>query len=87
MQLVGILGLTHNIYRTLGWAFRLKFGKIERLTEPPSSRIPMRSIESGRASHELSVISVTIERSSPTGQAGESGSDRTAKRGSDTAVM
>jgi hypothetical protein len=71
MQLVGILGSAHNIYRTLGWGFRLMLGKIERLTEPPSSPIPMRSVEGGPASHELSVVSVTVEHAPANGQQGE----------------
>ncbi len=71
MQLVGILGVTQNLRRTLGWAFRLMFGKIERLTEPPSSQIPIRSVEGGRASHAPPVVSLTIEPSPPRDRAGE----------------
>jgi len=51
MQLVGMLGLAQTIRRTAGWAIRLMFGKIERLHEPPSSPIPMRSIAGEPASH------------------------------------
>jgi radical SAM superfamily enzyme YgiQ (UPF0313 family) len=79
MQLVGILGLTHNIYRTFGWACRLMLGKIERVVEPPASRIPMRSVGGGHADHELSITSLTIERSVPKGQAGD-GSNGAAKQ-------
>jgi radical SAM superfamily enzyme YgiQ (UPF0313 family) len=43
MQLVGIVGLIPTIRRTSGWALRLMFGKIERLSRPPGSRVPMRS--------------------------------------------
>ena len=39
MQLVGILGLTQNIRRTLGWALRLAFGRIRRLRRPPAPKI------------------------------------------------
>ncbi len=56
MQLVGILGVTHNIRRTLGWAVRLMLGPIVRVAEPPSSRIPMRDVHGGPASHALSVV-------------------------------
>ena len=62
MQLVGILGLTHNIYRTFGWACRLAFGKIQRVIEPPDSRIPMRNVTGGKADHELKVVTLTVER-------------------------
>jgi len=69
MQLVGILGLTHNIYRTFGWACRLAFGKIQRVLEPPDSPIPMRSVTGGKADHELKVVTLTVER--PVEQASE----------------
>jgi radical SAM superfamily enzyme YgiQ (UPF0313 family) len=59
MQLVGMLGLTQSIRRTLGWAVRLRFGKIERHTAPPQSRIPMRGVVHGEiASH--APVTVTI---------------------------
>jgi hypothetical protein len=51
MQLVGMLGLFHTIRRTFTWAFRLAFGQIDRLTHPPTSAIPMQSIEGESASH------------------------------------
>ena len=70
MQLIGIVGLAHNIYRTFGWACRLMFRKIERLHEQPASLIPMRSIGGTQADHDLSVT-LTIERSAPNGQAGK----------------
>ena len=77
MQLIGIIGLGHNIYRTFGWACRLMFRKIERLHEQPASLIPMRSIGGSQADHDLAVISLTVERSAPNGQTGN-GSKRTA---------
>ena len=40
-QLLGMLGNIQNIRRTLGWAFRLMFRKIQRYAEPPRSPIPM----------------------------------------------
>lgn len=43
MQLVGIIGLAHNIVRTIGWAARLAFGRIKRLSQPPASAVPIRS--------------------------------------------
>src|SRR6476661_4334551 len=43
MQMVGMLGLIPTAFRTAGWAVRLMFGKIERLTHPPVSPVPMRS--------------------------------------------
>ena len=71
MQLLGIVGVAHNIYRTLGWALRLKFRKIERLTQPPTSTIPMRSVGGGTASHDRSAVSLTIERSALPDRAGQ----------------
>jgi radical SAM superfamily enzyme YgiQ (UPF0313 family) len=43
MQIVGMLGVLQTARRTLGWAFRLMFGKIERLSEPPASAVATRS--------------------------------------------
>ena len=51
MQIVGMLGLVQTIRRTSGWALRLMFGKIERLSGPPLSAIPMRSVKGEVASH------------------------------------
>src|SRR5258706_14816880 len=51
MQLIGMLGLFHTFRRTFTWAIRLAFAKITRLTHPPTSAIPMRSIEGDTASH------------------------------------
>ena len=51
MQIVGMLGLFHTIRRTSGWALRLMFGKIERLSAPPMSKMPMRSVDGQAASH------------------------------------
>lgn len=45
MQMVGILGLIPTIGRTTGWALRLMFGKISRLTRPPACPVPMRGVE------------------------------------------
>jgi hypothetical protein len=52
MQIVGMLGLVMTIARTSGWAVRLMFGKIERLTRAPVSRIPMRAVNGAAASHD-----------------------------------
>jgi radical SAM superfamily enzyme YgiQ (UPF0313 family) len=51
MQLVGMLGLTQNIRRTLGWGLRMMFGKVERLARPPVNRIPMRGLGGAAACH------------------------------------
>lgn len=61
MQLIGMLGVTQNIRRTLGWALRLRVGKKERLSAPPTSTIPMRSVEGGPADHDVPTIVVTID--------------------------
>ncbi len=49
VQVFGMMGLAMTIARTSGWAVRLMFGRIERLTRPPASRIPMRSLGSESA--------------------------------------
>lgn len=53
MQVVGMFGLLFNIRRTIGWAFRLRFGKIIRQTTPPTSPIPMRGVGGLPASHVI----------------------------------
>jgi radical SAM superfamily enzyme YgiQ (UPF0313 family) len=63
MQLVGILGVTQNIRRTLGWALRLKFGKKVRLSAPPASTIPLRHLQEDRSIPDLPTATITVERS------------------------
>jgi radical SAM superfamily enzyme YgiQ (UPF0313 family) len=53
MQIVGMMGLAHTIRRTLGWALRLMFRRIERLDRPRRSRIPMRGVDGETATHEI----------------------------------
>jgi len=43
MQIVGMLGVIQTARRTIGWAVRLMFGKIERLSEPPTSSVATRA--------------------------------------------
>jgi len=59
VQLFGMCGLFHTYRRTLGWAWCLFRGKIQRRTEPPTSRIPMRSTDGGPASHALPGTSIS----------------------------
>jgi radical SAM superfamily enzyme YgiQ (UPF0313 family) len=51
MQIVGMLGLIQTVRHTSGWALRLMFGKVQRLTQPPVSRVPMHAADGGEASH------------------------------------
>ncbi len=53
MQLFGMWGLTHTIRHTFVWMIRLAGGKIIHSTQPPISRIPMRSPDGSPASHAL----------------------------------
>ncbi len=53
MQVIGMFGLLLNIRRTIGWAFRLRFGKIQRQTTPPTSPIPMRGVGGLHPSHAI----------------------------------
>ena len=62
MQIIGMMGLVMTIARTSGWAVRLMFGRIERLTHPPVSQIPMRSIDDAPASHDPSVTLTQVQR-------------------------
>jgi hypothetical protein len=52
-QVLGMWGLAETMRRTLGWAFRLRFGKIVRRSAAPMSRVPMRSVDGSVASHAL----------------------------------
>jgi hypothetical protein len=49
-----------TIARTSGWAVRLMLGRIKRLSQPPASRIPMRSNDGAAASHGMELITVSI---------------------------
>ena len=62
MQIIGMMGLVMTVARTSRWAIRLMFGRIDRLTHPPRSQIPMRSINGAPASHDASVTSIQIQR-------------------------
>jgi radical SAM superfamily enzyme YgiQ (UPF0313 family) len=53
VQCLGMLGLFHTVRRTLPWAWKLLFQKIEHSTVAPASRIPMRAPDGGTASHAL----------------------------------
>ena len=53
VQLLGMMGLIQTYRRTLGWAWRLFRGKIQRAKQAPLSRIPMRGSDGGPASHAL----------------------------------
>jgi radical SAM superfamily enzyme YgiQ (UPF0313 family) len=63
-QVVGMWGLTHTIRRTLGWALRLRRGRIRRTTAAPASRIPMRCAYA--RSRARAVPTAPRERAAPT---------------------
>jgi len=52
-QLMGMLGWTQTVRRTAGWMYDLWRGNIVRQTEPPTSKLPYRSIGGTLASHDL----------------------------------
>jgi hypothetical protein len=52
-QIWGIWGLAHNLRRTLGWALRLLLGSVRRRYEPLRTRLPMRAVDGGEASHSF----------------------------------
>ena len=58
MQVLGMCGLYRTYRRTLGWAWHLFRGRIERCQEVPLSQIPMRTSRGGHASHDLVVTDV-----------------------------
>lgn len=68
-QMFGMLGNTQNIRRTLGWAVRLMFRKINRHTEPPKSAIPMHSVQGTHSIHTMPTVTITIGRVSVTAAA------------------
>jgi len=53
VQLFGMWGLWHTVHHTFAWALRLMRGNIKRHTQVPASRIPMRGIDGGPASHAM----------------------------------
>ena len=59
MQYLGMKGAGMTIWRTFGWALRLRFGKIRRKSAPPASRIPMHSVGDNAAGP---VFSAAVER-------------------------
>jgi radical SAM superfamily enzyme YgiQ (UPF0313 family) len=64
MQVVGMLGLTQNIRRTSGWAFRMMFGRIRRRMQPPRGPIVIRSLSDQPAAH--GPVTVTVKAGSKT---------------------
>jgi hypothetical protein len=61
LQIFGMMGLVMTIARTSGWAVRLMFGRIERQSRPPASRIPMHGVGGAPASHDTSVQSAEAQ--------------------------
>ncbi|NNM84150.1 MAG: radical SAM protein [Phycisphaerales bacterium] len=59
VQIFGMMGLIQTIRRTFGWAVRLRFGAIHRLSEPPVSPLPMRGVCGETASHQLVRLNIT----------------------------
>jgi radical SAM superfamily enzyme YgiQ (UPF0313 family) len=53
IQMLGMFGLFHTYRRTMGWAWQLFRGKIERASQAPKSILPMRAPDGGPASHAL----------------------------------
>jgi hypothetical protein len=62
MQAVGMLGALATIRRTFTWAIRLMFGKIQRLSQPPQSKVPMRSVD-GSLAHHATFVEVPVSLS------------------------
>ena len=52
-QVAGIAGLLNTYRRTIGWAWHLFRGRIERQLQSPASDLPMRAPDGGPAAHAL----------------------------------
>ena len=61
LQVFGMMGLVMTIVRTSGWAVRLMFGRIERHSHPPVSRIPMHGVDGAAASHDTPVTPIEAQ--------------------------
>jgi radical SAM superfamily enzyme YgiQ (UPF0313 family) len=64
-QVLGMCGLFHTYRRTLGWALRLMFARIEHAKRPPTSQLPMRSVQGGVASHALPGTPLPLAKQPP----------------------
>ncbi|MBW7906066.1 MAG: radical SAM protein [Phycisphaerae bacterium] len=53
LQVLGMNGLVLTACRTFTWTLRLCFGRIERQSAVPTSRLPMRGVGRGAAAHAL----------------------------------
>jgi len=62
LQIFGMMGLVMTIVRTSGWAVRLIFGRIERHSHPPASRIPMHGVDGAAASHDTPLTPIEAQR-------------------------
>lgn len=76
MQGLGMWGATQTVRRTLGWAWRLFRGGIERRRVAPRSGIPMRNVQGDTADHALpgtphsSFVQIGVIRNAAVGAAG-----------------
>lgn len=52
-QVAGMVGLLRTSRRTIGWAWHLFHGRIERQLQSPASHLPMRAPDGGPAAHAL----------------------------------
>ncbi|MGB0715977.1 MAG: B12-binding domain-containing radical SAM protein [Phycisphaerae bacterium] len=60
-QGVGMWGLWQTFRRTIGWVFKLRFGKVTRRETPPMNRVPMLSVHGGDSSHALPLAPRTAD--------------------------
>ena len=60
MQIVGMFGLTQSIRRTFIWGVRLMIGRIDRLSTPPASAVPMRSVGDATTAAPHAPVTVSI---------------------------
>jgi radical SAM superfamily enzyme YgiQ (UPF0313 family) len=66
MQVIGMAGVFHTIRRTATWIVRLATGNIKRLSGPPTSPIPTRSVDGAAPSHACETTTpVTIRFKKP----------------------
>ena len=60
MQLIGMWGLSQTIRRTIGWAWRLARGPIERKTQVPGPQLPVRTLVEGQSRVPAAPVQVRI---------------------------
>jgi radical SAM superfamily enzyme YgiQ (UPF0313 family) len=71
MQMVGMIGLSQSIRRTFSWALRLMFCRIDRLSVPPQTAVPIRAVKGDEpATHAPVQVTIHATRGDATSNRG-----------------